>query len=89
MSSQIQQSVIEMGFTDLVAVALKRKWDRDKLAGMLKSRILRDQRYLSYRANKGVHTAYDDITAIDLPMLALAAALLLPSKSTPIEQSDE
>ena len=79
MSNQIQQSVIEMGFTDLVAVALKRKWTAEKLAGMLKSRILRDQRYLTYRASKGAHTAYDDVTATDLPMLALSAAFLIPS----------
>ena len=79
MASEIQQSVIEMGFTDLVAVALKRKWTAEKLAGMLKSRILRDQKYLGYRANKGAHTAYDDITATDLPMLALSAAFLQPT----------
>jgi thiazole synthase ThiGH ThiG subunit len=79
MSNQIQQSVIEMSFTDLVAVALKRKWTAEKLAGMLKARILRDQRYLTYRANNGAHTAYDDVTATDLPMLALSAAFLTPA----------
>ncbi|MBA3823173.1 MAG: hypothetical protein H0X24_04600 [Ktedonobacterales bacterium] len=78
MASEIQQSVLEMTFPDLVAVALKRKWTSEKVVGMLKSRILRDQKYLTYRSAKGAHTAYDDITATDLPMLALAAALLLP-----------
>jgi hypothetical protein len=81
MAREIQHSVIEMGFTDLVAVALKRHWTAEKAVGMLRTRILRDQRYLSYRVNKGVRTAYDDVTAADLPMLALVAALLIEEHS--------
>lgn len=80
MSQQVQKSVIEQTWLELVGHGLKRKLSRERVIEMLKARIQRDQRYLSYRFNKGMHTAYDDTTIDDLPVLALAAAWLVEEK---------
>jgi hypothetical protein len=53
--------------------ALRRGWDSRKVAQALRSRILRYERYLSYRRRSGLHNATDEAIEADLYALAWVA----------------
>ena len=65
-----------MTYIDLASEALRANWTRQRVLVMLKARILRDQRYLAYRRNKGTFSAFDEMTESDLHALALAVCWL-------------
>ena len=76
-----------MSYIDLAADALRANWTRQRVIVMLKARILRDQRYLAYRRNKGTFSAFDEMTESDLHALALAVCWL--TEDTTNDQDSE
>jgi hypothetical protein len=81
-TQQTQQSSHHMNggsaprYVVLMRDALQHGWDSQKAAQALKSRILRDERYLAYRRRSGLHNATDDAIEADLYALAWAACYL-------------
>lgn len=63
-------------YAALMREALRNGWSSQKAAEALKSRILRDERYLAYRRRSGYHTVTDEAIEADLYALAWAACYL-------------
>lgn len=76
-------------YVSLMREALRTGWSSQKAAEALKSRILRDERYLAYRRRSGYHTITDDAIEADLYALAWAACYLAEGIRDVVEPEEQ